>query len=422
MVCWFLVLNLFNIVNAFIWPTDDIANWWDGAGLCDVEVKILTSSYVALPGTLVCLFRSLAYVLDTRRTTLVPSKRQRWRNRAVEILFCVVIPVVAAATHIVYQMNRYFIFAIAGCVATHDESWVSLVLGYMWPLVLCCIASYYCCLVLYRLQRYRREFNDILRSSNSGLSKSRFLRLFFLSFIMLLALIPIQSYMVWNNIYLGLPWHQYSWSELHDPAWHQIVMVPTNGEVLFDRWIPISAGFVLFVFFGCGRDASRMYRNFFQHLGLDCCFGPIQSTASGSSPQNTADSYGSRARLLLPWSRNQTTKNATYHSSKTDSADGSCKDLEKGTETHRDRVPEQSRKPTWLRAHLAWFGRPIAAISRHKRMISTPRLAVPANTVSTNAWAGSSLSRDSIDHDLMSAGTDFIRVKQVIRQEREMQV
>lgn len=63
--------------------------------------------------------------------------------------------------------------------------------------------------------------------------------------------------------------------------------------------------------------------------------------------------------------------------------------------------------------------------SRRDVRRSTPRLDTldtNANTISTNAWAGSSQSRGSIDLDTLSPSGDFIRVKQVIRQEREMQV
>lgn len=141
---WFVLLNLFNIINASIWPNDDIETWWNGHGLCDIEVKLMTASYVAIPGTLVCIFRSLALVLDTRRATLVPSKQQRWRNHLMEILFCVVVPVVAMADNIVYQAKRYYIFGISGCVNNFDGSYMSVILGYMWPLIVCLIAAFYC--------------------------------------------------------------------------------------------------------------------------------------------------------------------------------------------------------------------------------------------------------------------------------------
>lgn len=144
LICWLLCLNLFNIINAFIWPSDDMDNWWNGAGLCDVEVKVMIASYVAVPGNLLCIFRTLASMIDTRRAMLVPSKQQRWWNIGIDMLFCVIVPVVAIATHIVYQASRYILVGISGCVNSFDESWVSLILAWIWPLVICLIAGYYC--------------------------------------------------------------------------------------------------------------------------------------------------------------------------------------------------------------------------------------------------------------------------------------
>ncbi|KAL4981162.1 pheromone A receptor-domain-containing protein [Aspergillus desertorum] len=440
MMGWLILLNLFNVINAFIWPTDDVNNWWDGAGLCDIEVKMLISSYVAIPGSLVCIFRSLACVLDTSRATLIPSKCQRWTTRFMQVLFCVVVPLLAAATHLVYQGDRYFIFAVSGCVSSLDQSWVSLALGYIWPLVVCFIASYYCGLLLFRLRRYRNQFNEILRAANSGLSRSRFLRLFFLAFIMLLALIPLQAYIVYVQIKVSMPWHPFSWSLLrgYESSWGVIERIPTGGTVYFDRWIPIASGYTAFAFFGTGRDASRVYRSLLQPFGLDCCFSPIVSTTSGSFP-HTSGSGGSRAHLVPGGPK---ARNDLYHSARTNSTDYTCRssagyedrDLEKGTRTFRVAENQVISEKGWLKTHFAWLGNPLSvsfstsARRDRTRPRSAPHLAVPpsSNTVCTNAWAGSSQSRGSMDlgelSESLSPGTDFIRVKQVIRQERELQV
>lgn len=141
---WFILLNLFNIINAFIWPTDDIDSWWDGVGLCDIEVKVMIASYVAVPGGLVCVFRSLARVLDTRCASLVPTKKQRWWDRGMEMLFCVFVPAASMVTHIVYQKSRYMIYAVSGCINNFDDSAMSLALAFIWPPVICLIACYYC--------------------------------------------------------------------------------------------------------------------------------------------------------------------------------------------------------------------------------------------------------------------------------------
>ena len=145
LVSWSILLNLFNIINALTWPNDDVDSWWDGAGLCDIELKFMVAGYVGVPGSLMCIFRSLAIVLDTDRATLVPSKGQRWRNRFMDMLFCVVVPVIAMITHIVWQKSRYLLYSISGCVNDFDESWVSLILAFIWPPVICLAAAYYCC-------------------------------------------------------------------------------------------------------------------------------------------------------------------------------------------------------------------------------------------------------------------------------------
>ncbi|KAL2835505.1 pheromone A receptor-domain-containing protein [Aspergillus pseudoustus] len=432
LICWFLVLNVFNIVNAFIWATDDIDDWWDGEGLCDVEVKILTGSYVAVPGALVCIFRSLAFVLDTRRAALVPSKHQRRRDRAMELSFCVVIPLVACITHIIYQGNRYFIYAVSGCVTSLHQSWVSLALGYIWPLVICCIASYYCGLVIYRLHHYRNQFNKILRAANTRTNKSRFLRLFCLSLIMLLALIPIQTYMVYTTIRLGLPWHAYSWAAIHGSSWSVIGKIPTDGKVYFDRWVPVASGFMFFIFFGCGRDAHRMYLSLLSHVGLDGYFSPVLSTSSSGSFPRKPSKSGSQAQLLSLGTQGQSTRHDLYHTHTANAA--FTPDLEKNRpSTMNTHTPTRPPKVHWLRRHLVWLSRPSNSPRRQAfRSRSTPNLAVLTNTVCTSAWAGSSQSRESMDSDSeleidlspvsRHRGTDFIRVKQVIRQEREVQV
>lgn len=145
LICWSLVLNLFNIINAFIWPTDDMESWWEGEGLCDIEVKVMAAGYVAVPGALVCIFRSLATVLDTDNAIVIPSRVQRLRKRFMEILFCGIVPVLAMVAHVFWQNGRYMIFGISGCVNNFDESWVSLVLAWIWPPIICLIAAYYCC-------------------------------------------------------------------------------------------------------------------------------------------------------------------------------------------------------------------------------------------------------------------------------------
>ena len=104
----------------------------------------MIASYVAVPGGLLCVFRSLARVLDTRCATLVPDKKQRWCNRGMEILFCVVVPLLSMATHIFYQKSRYMVYQVSGCINNFDDSPISLALAFIWPPIICLPACWYC--------------------------------------------------------------------------------------------------------------------------------------------------------------------------------------------------------------------------------------------------------------------------------------
>lgn len=146
------------------------------------------------------------------------------------------------------------------------------------------------------------------------MNKSGFLRLFFLAFVMLVAILPVQAYVVYHNLTLSLPWHPYSWSEIHGPQWYKIIKVPTHGSIFFDRWSPIASGFMIFIFFGFGRDATRMYRILFWSLGLGYCFPgvarPLDSQhtvpvppANASNSTTLIGSTHSRIKLLFKFRR-----------------------------------------------------------------------------------------------------------------------
>jgi len=143
LVSWILLSNFMNMVNAFIWPTDNVTSWFNGSGLCDIEVKLTIAGGFGIVGSLLCIMRSLAQVLDTKRTILSPSQAKRHWKTAIDCLLCFGGPIYSMAIHYVVQPNRYFIFAISGCTISYDNSWPKLVLILIWPPILCLVAVYY---------------------------------------------------------------------------------------------------------------------------------------------------------------------------------------------------------------------------------------------------------------------------------------
>jgi pheromone a factor receptor len=161
-------------------------------------------------------------------------------------------------------------------------------------------------LVLIRLVKYRAQFAMILSSAGSNVSGPKFLRLFILAFIMLLAILPLQTYVFYVNVVNSLPLNLYSWSQVHGPDWNSIVKIPTGGIVSFDRWIPIGGSISLFLFFGFGHDATAIYRSFLLKLGLGRFFPslakPRPPTAnSGSWYGSLASEVSDRVKTMFDW-------------------------------------------------------------------------------------------------------------------------
>ena len=146
----------------------------------------------------------------------------------------------------------------------------------------------------------------MLTSSQSNTNKSRFIRLFALSMTLILILLPVQVYVFYQN--LSYPHDPYSWSHVHPSNWSSLViMVPTQGVVPFDRWIQIGAGFLVFIFFGFGKDATMMYRSWLIKIGFAKVFSGLPYPNVGlkscgmrsSSLTGRLGSMSSRARLVF---------------------------------------------------------------------------------------------------------------------------
>jgi pheromone a factor receptor len=232
---------------------------------------------------------------------------------------------------------------------------------------------------------------------------------------MLVCILPLQGFVLYYDITLALPWHPYSWAQMHNSAWSEIIKVPVGNTVFFDRWTPVASGFMIFIFFGFGRDATRMYRTIFWYLGLGYCFPSIKppSSTQNSVPSPRAGSgttlvgtLGSRAKSLFSRGTGTFVARAS-----TDN------DIEKGGSDSIFRRDGRSDSPRWT-----WLS---ALFGRRRTVNDTGTLLedFEAKTVHTNAWSS---QRGSGDYSIGPASPmrtkDFIHVRQVISQQSEVHI
>lgn len=227
--------------------------------------------------------RALAKVLDTESTIIVPTKKQRYRELMTTALLCFGGPTYIILIHYVVQPSRYYILAICGCTTSLDNSWPSIVLVIIWPVILCLTAIYYG-----REYSYNDHVRAILIIYSGGyVSHAAVPQRVLLgphSFKLAIDRVPIPKafpLIIFTGphiptipalrIYLNVsgPLLPYSWDLVHGSSWMDIVMVPQHGAVPLDRWITIVLGILLFIFFGLGSDAMKMYRKWWLKLRPD---------------------------------------------------------------------------------------------------------------------------------------------------------
>lgn len=166
------------------------------------------------------------------------------------------------------------------------------------------------------MHRYRRDFTTLLAHSNTN--RSRFARLFAICMLWLAVSIPLQAYVIVRQA--GTPHVSFNWALVHDPeAWRLIEMFPSGGKIYYTRYIWLGGSFMVFVLFGFGRDAGRLYAKGLRAVGLGRCV-PVSragSTGRSASHAGTIGSVSSKARLLF--SRKSSVAGRTAGLSATDS-------------------------------------------------------------------------------------------------------
>ena len=152
------------------------------------------------------------------------------------------------------------------------------------------------------MRTYRKDFAQVLHSSNSNLTKSRFMRLFILSFTLVVVMLPVQFYVFYRNV-VDFPLIPYSWTEVHGAGWWDIILIPTGGvptgtDIPFDHWVQIGLGFAVFFFFGLGRDAVKMYAQWLEKIGLSMISRKLQRQKSSRPYQPAVSGHDSFVERL----------------------------------------------------------------------------------------------------------------------------
>ncbi|KAJ4989373.1 pheromone receptor 1 [Stagonosporopsis vannaccii] len=288
LVLWIIFTNLPLSINAIIWGHDNVDEWWDGTGWCDVVARIQVGAEVSLGAAVAMILRRLAQVMDTRNITVAPSRSSTLRRHLVELAWCWGYPIVLVLFYIPIQSVRYHIWGIEGCNSAYDPVWQSMVLNVMWVPLTMIVVVYYAVLLLVRLYRYRREFSRLVSARNT--TRSRFLRLFLMCMVFLVVVVvySVYSFYYFCNAMVSYKIDQAWWDEIEGHRLNVILKFRSNGAVHIDKWGQIGLGYVAFILFGTGTDACNTYKKMLLAVGLGKIFPSlyVMRESSNSTPRS----------------------------------------------------------------------------------------------------------------------------------------
>lgn len=144
LIFWLILLNTNNFLNPLIWPTSDWSVWPSGRIYCDVQIRIMVGASIgAVPACALAISRSLARALDTKRQVVRQDRKRKMRDAVLDGVLCFGLPIFFMVAYYIVQNVRYFIVPVYGCDNRYDGSWVSVVIFFVPPVIMCLWATYY---------------------------------------------------------------------------------------------------------------------------------------------------------------------------------------------------------------------------------------------------------------------------------------
>lgn len=113
------IMNLFTVINSLLWRNDDWDQWWDGVGLCDIEVYLITPLQTVYAAAIFAIVRQVANQLKLSRVT----QPDRMKTALTQAAIMFPIPVVQLAFTWFDLAQRYNIGTLVGCMVVFDNSW-----------------------------------------------------------------------------------------------------------------------------------------------------------------------------------------------------------------------------------------------------------------------------------------------------------
>ncbi|KAI0425828.1 GPCR fungal pheromone mating factor [Xylaria sp. FL1042] len=300
------LMNLFTILNSIIWHDDNWDSWWDGVGLCDVEVYLSVPTQTIYAASIFAVMYHLA-----QQVKVTGAGRDRSlivRRNLIQAAIIFPIPLVQLLFTYFDLAQRYVIGTLVGCTGLYDASWPKTLVFDAPPAVFAVLSVPYAILLWRRYHKITQQTKGI-RKSNSQASiranRTR-LRVYYMSLAILVVYLPLMLYYFIKDTQetLSSPmpydYNRIRWAPTPYP-WDTILFLPSwliPSIRLNQPYLPIATTAAIVASFGMTTEALQIYRQYAEYIGLGACWRKLRPRSDQVS--NSADESGASRKMLLP--------------------------------------------------------------------------------------------------------------------------
>jgi pheromone a factor receptor len=190
------------------------------------------------------------------------------------------------------QGHRFDIFEEIGCFPEMYNSWLSVFLVSIWPIVIGLVSLSYCTRTIYHIHKRQVLFKELL-SSHSDITAYRYIRLMCLAGIEALCTVPIATYILAQDLKYLRPfggWDKVHWRFSRVSQYPSILWRMEPATVIpleMTRWSPVACAFIFFIFFGFADEARKHYR--LAYTSVAKRVGYTTATSSTAVTSSTTD-------------------------------------------------------------------------------------------------------------------------------------
>ncbi|CAJ2510063.1 Uu.00g059630.m01.CDS01 [Anthostomella pinea] len=272
------IMNFFTILNSLIWNSDNWDSWWDGTGLCDIEVYVAGPLQTIYAASIFTVMRNLAQLVQMARVNQL-GRQEKTRRNLLQAAIIFPIPLVQLLFTYFDLAQRYIIGTLIGCSAVYDSSWPKNMVYDAPPALFALLAVPYAYLTWKRFRAISKKSQAALKSNTAASARANRTRqrLYYMSLSILAIYLPIMLYFLAINIQDTLSsYKEYSYARVHFSGtpypWNSILFIPSwiiPGAIMNQPWVPIATTIAIVAFFGMTKDAMNMYRQYATSLKLD---------------------------------------------------------------------------------------------------------------------------------------------------------